>query len=324
MSVENKTAGKAAGEWGYTVAPAVVRAVRRVSPAFVRITFGGPGMDRVGNPGQTFDQRIKLIFPPVGRAPAAVADTADWHQHWAALPETERGSMRTYSLRDVRVGEDGATEIDVDFVLHLEPGLTGPASTWASQAAVDDEVLMVGPRRGWPEAGGLEYAPGDADEVVLVGDETAAPAIARILEDAPADLRGVAFIEVPSADDALPIAAPDGVRVVWLPRTGGRAHGELLRPALLAHLGSDGAAEPERDAAEPAADEPLLWETPTFSRLGEDLAEPAGSADSRYYWIAGESRVVTGLRRHLVTDLGVERARVAFMGYWRHGVAMRG
>jgi NADPH-dependent ferric siderophore reductase len=25
-----------------------------------------------------------------------------------------------------------------------------------------------------------------------------------------------------------------------------------------------------------------------------------------------------------VKDLGVDRSQVAFMGYWRHGVAMRG
>ncbi|WP_262927851.1 siderophore-interacting protein [Microbacterium sp. NIBRBAC000506063] len=33
---------------------------------------------------------------------------------------------------------------------------------------------------------------------------------------------------------------------------------------------------------------------------------------------------MTTLRRHLVKDLGIDRAQVAFMGYWRRGVAMRG
>ena len=41
-----------------------------------------------------------------------------------------------------------------------------------------------------------------------------------------------------------------------------------------------------------------------------------------YAWIAGESRVVTGLRRALVRDLGLDRRQVAFMGYWREGVSM--
>ena len=32
---------------------------------------------------------------------------------------------------------------------------------------------------------------------------------------------------------------------------------------------------------------------------------------------------VTGLRRALVKELGVDRRQVAFMGYWREGVAMK-
>ena len=59
--------------------------------------------------------------------------------------------------------------------------------------------------------------PGDARTVLLAGDETAAPAIARILEDARRELRGVAFIEVPEGGDILPIDAPAGVEVRWLP-----------------------------------------------------------------------------------------------------------
>jgi NADPH-dependent ferric siderophore reductase len=40
-----------------------------------------------------------------------------------------------------------------------------------------------------------------------------------------------------------------------------------------------------------------------------------------YAWLAGESRVITGLRRHLVRDLGIDRTGVAFMGYWKRGRA---
>ena len=42
-----------------------------------------------------------------------------------------------------------------------------------------------------------------------------------------------------------------------------------------------------------------------------------------YAWIAGESWLVKALRRSLVNELGLERAQVAFMGYWREGVAMK-
>jgi NADPH-dependent ferric siderophore reductase len=45
--------------------------------------------------------------------------------------------------------------------------------------------------------------------------------------------------------------------------------------------------------------------------------------DGLYAWIAGEAKVVTGLRRALVKDLGIDRHQVCFMGYWRVGVAMK-
>jgi NADPH-dependent ferric siderophore reductase len=131
-------------------------------------------------------------------------------------------------------------------------------------------------------------------------------------------VRGVAFIEVPEAGDILPIGAPDGVELRWLPRGLG-SHGTSLIPAVLDYLGAAADAVEIRDVD---TDDPL-WETPEYSSLGEVLDDAAPHAD-RYFWIAGESGVVTTLRRHLVKDLGIDRSQVAFMGYWRTGVAMRG
>lgn len=302
----------------YVLARAEVRAVDRVSPNFVRVTFGGLDLDEFGTPGDVYDARIKLVFPPAsGILPDLDRETDDWWGSYLAVPEETRGSMRTYSVRSLDV-TDAATEVVVDFVLHLAPGLTGPASLWASAAGVGDEVWMVGPRRGRSERGGIEYAPGSASSVMLVGDETAAPAIARILEDAPRDLRGLAFIEVPTAEDILPVDAPDGVEVHWLPR-GDAAHGLRLIPTVLDCLGDTGHTE---IVVQDAEGEDLVWETPIYSGSGEDVAVAA--AGERYFWIAGESGVVTTLRRHLVKDLGIDRSQVAFMGYWRRGVAMRG
>ncbi|MBM7369039.1 siderophore-interacting protein [Gordonia hydrophobica] len=311
-------------EHPYAVVRARVDAVHRLSPNFVRITLGGDALTDFGNPGATFDQRVKLIFPPASGVLPTITAGADWHRSWLAIPESERGWMRTYSVRDLRIADDGATSVDVDFVLHLVPGQTGPASTWAAAADVGDELLMVGPRRGRLDGGGVEFAPGSVGQVLLAGDETAAPAIARILADAPDGLRGVAYIEIPTADDAQPIDSPEGVAVHWLPRDGVR-HGERLRPAVLSHLGTtagDGDGEGAGDVDAPG--DALVWETPTFSRLGEALDGAVAPADEFYYWIAGESRVVTTLRRRLVKDLGIPRAQVAFMGYWREGVAMKG
>lgn len=316
MSAETSTTQRSP----YVLALAEVRGIERVSPNFVRITFSGPELADFGTPGDVFDVRIKVIFPPASRVlPPVDRDADDWWGAFLAVPEDERGSMRTYSVRELRVADTGETEVVVDFVLHLQPGLTGPASSWASTAAAGDELLIVGPRRNREDRNGIEYAPGDAGSVLLAGDETAAPAIARILEDAPRDLRGHAFIEVPSAADILSIQAPSGVSVTWLPRVTGALHGTSLIPTVLAHLGDAPATVEVRDLE----GEDLVWETPVYSGLGEEISEPDAAADT-YFWIAGESGVVTTLRRHLVKDLGIDRAQVAFMGYWRRGVAMRG
>ena len=314
MSVVESTVVEASP---FVVARAAVRSVELLSPSFARITFGGADLDEFGDPERILDQRIKLIFPPSsGRLPDLEHPDGDWWAAFLAVPEEERGSMRTYSIRELRV-EEGGTAVVIDFVLHLEPGFTGPASAWASQTSVGDELLIIGPRRGRPNGGGIEYAPGEAREILLAGDETAAPAIARILEDIDRDAAGLAVIEVPHAEDALAIDAPEGVEVRWVAREGA-ANGSRLIPTVLGHLGATATVTVTDDGTEE-----LLWETPVFSGSGEDLDDAVETID-RYFWIAGESSVVTTLRRHLVKDLGIHRAQVAFMGYWRRGVAMRG
>ena len=72
------------------------------------------------------------------------------------------------------------------------------------------------------------------------------------------------------------------------------------------------AAAPRRqELAEVDVDVDLLWDSP------ED------SEGEFYAWMAGEAATIKTLRRHLVTGCGVDRKRVAFMGYWRLGQAER-
>ncbi|MFC7495253.1 MULTISPECIES: siderophore-interacting protein [unclassified Nocardioides] len=304
----------------------VVR-VDRLSPSFVRIELGAPCLEHFGVEGQPlYDQRIKLVFPGVPGGPPPSFEGADesWFETWLSRPEEERGHMRTYTVRDV-VGAGPDTRLVVDIVVHDdEHGEQGPGCAWAGVVAVGDRLALMGPRRG-EFYGGIEFAPGAAGRLLLAGDETAVPAMCAILSQLSWDAVGAAFLEVPTAADVQTVQHPEGVQVIWLPREGA-AHGDLLRPAVLEHLDA-----PLGDAVVTGDDEidPDLWETPTYSSSGEDVAatEPVtGSGnhlDDLYAWIAGESGVVTGLRRALVKDLGVDRRQVAFMGYWRRGVAMR-
>jgi NADPH-dependent ferric siderophore reductase len=307
-----------------------VMRVDRLSPAFVRFELGGACLADFGVDGPLYDQRIKLVFPGVPGGPVPSFEGADdsWYDSWIKRPVEERGHMRTYTVRDVR-GAGADTCLVVDIVVHPDDhGTQGPGCAWAANASVGDRVVVIAPRRG-EEYGGIEFEPGTAGRLLLAGDETAVPAICAVLGQLPWSATGAAFLEVPTTADVQTVQHPEGIEVVWLPRDG-EPLGSLLHPAVLAHLGAGAAPLVEPDEVDPD-----LWETPVYSSSGEDVGaavhvvghDPStGSGhrlDDLYAWIAGESGVVTALRRALVKDLGVDRRQVAFMGYWRRGISMR-
>jgi iron complex transport system ATP-binding protein len=343
-----------------------VVARRELGPSLVRMTFAGADLEHFGTNSHPLDLRIKMIIPgPAATAdhfatvrPGAMLDPeihADWYRRWLQIDAEDRGWMRTYTVRDQRAAchpgnLSDLPEIDIDFVLHLEPEEipgSGVAARWARDAKVGDTISMLGPNRHLvgPDYGGIEFRPGTARTVLLAGDETAVPAIGSILEALPASISGHALLEVPDAADEQRIPTHSGVQVTWLAR-GDRPHGELLDAAVrelmsenaqafrdtgdvVAHRGpagshtgaADGAAGGAADgAAGGAADEAagpeeledvdidatILWETTT-------------GHGSFYAWLAGEAGVIKTLRRHLVSELGLDRKQVSFMGYWRHG-----
>lgn len=291
----------------------IVAQVHDLSPTFRRIVFSGEQLNQLAAEGPFYDQRIKIILPNDHGVLPVIEQGPEWYQHWLGLEDTQRGIMRTYSIRDL-VRANGTTSMAIDFVLHgTDNGETGPAARWAASATAGDELLLVAPHQGQAPSG-VEFNPGGAQDIVLLGDESAAPAIARILEDLTAQgttAKVSAYIEVPSPDDQLPIDTATPVQ--WLPRET-QPLGELLAAALGWHVQDT----PDDDG------EDLLWETPVFSASGETVAAHPAPRTGMYYWIAGESGVIKKLRRFLVHEIGVERSQVAFMGYWRHGVAMRG
>ncbi|PZE28888.1 MULTISPECIES: siderophore-interacting protein [unclassified Curtobacterium] len=297
-----------------TFAVRVLR-ITPLTPHFVRVTLTGDELADFAAVG--LDQRIKVVLPlPHGGYESVPGDDAgDWFTAWRALPDERRNPIRTYTVRSFR---PAARELDIDFVDH---GDIGPASRWVGGATVGDELRVVGPvvaRGTRAEAdtgrGAAEFAPGSAQRVMIAGDETAAPAICAILEALDAGTVGHVFIEVPTEADRLPVAAPRGVEVTWLPRNGAD-HGlhmtEQVRSWALAHRASRAAATAAPVLADVDVDNGILWEVPD-----DDRAD-----DSVYAWIAGEAGCVKEIRRHLVRGAGMDRRSVAFMGYWRRGRA---
>ncbi|GAA4667092.1 siderophore-interacting protein [Gordonia humi] len=130
---------------------------------------------------------------------------------------------------------------------------------------------------------GYTYQPPPATRrQLLVADESALPAVLAILERASPDLHAEVFLEVPDEADIRPdVTKPANTTVHWLPR-----NDPTLRPGTLA-LG-----------------------TVRGARL---------SAPPEYAWVAGESALATGIRRHLVNDRRLPKSAVTFTGYWRHG-----
>lgn len=286
-----------------------VARVHRLSPSFVRLTLVGPDLDDFADNG--FDQRFKLVLPDAHGSFDALPRDPGWYATWRVLSDDRRNPIRTYTVRAVR---PALREVDVDLVLH---GDGGPASRFAGRAVVGDRLVLLGPDRRYGGAhGGLEFRPpaGHLGPTLLVGDATAVPAVLSVLGALPADTIGEVVLEVPDAGDiavGAGVEVPPGVGVTWLVRRGHAPSG--LPAAVDEALGrmaapSTGGGAGARSLLEPEPGE-LLWDVPDDAR-----------ADGLYAWVAGESSLVTGIRRHLVRDLGVDRRSVAFMGYWREGL----
>lgn len=287
-----------------------VRLERRIalSPALTRFVFSGPEVGQMHTLAP--DQRIKVLLPAPDGSPPNLPTQGDWHASLRALDKAKRPPMRTYTIRELRA-EVG--EVNVDFVLH---GESGPASAWATHAQPGDCVQLVAPNAAFPgDPGGYEWRPPTAvHHVLLIGDETALPAIAGIVErlagrEAPPVVQ--AFVEIPTPQDALPLSCGPLTSLRWLPRAGTSAgHGDRMLEAAceLATLPSSAPRENGRaPLSQVDIDRELPWE----------LANPIDTAF--YAWVAGESAAVMAIRRHFIGELGLDRHNASFMGYWRHG-----
>ncbi|MDQ0371103.1 siderophore-interacting protein [Catenuloplanes indicus] len=238
-----------------------VRRREFLSPSFASVTLGGPDVRSLVPAGG--DQAVRLFFPRAGqtglRMPTLSSEA--WMAQVLLMPKAVRPWVRNLTIRRVRPADD---EVDIEFAVHGD----SPMSDWVRRAA-------PGSPAGILDIGTTYRRPEHAQAQLLVGDETALPAILSILDGTPPALPTTVFLEVPTRADIRDVDAH------WLSRDDPALRpGELVLDAL-------------RRATLPAG---------------------------RYYtWVAGESRLATSVRRHLVGDRGVPKQDISFFGYWRLG-----
>ncbi|QCI64996.1 siderophore-interacting protein [Phreatobacter stygius] len=233
-----------------------------VTPHVRRITFSGEDLGRF----DSASLHLRLLIPPAGLdVPEWPVPGRDGRPAWP--PEGRRPAARTYTARRVDVA---AGELDVDFVMHGDEGV---ASAWAARARAGQVVGMLGP-------GGSRMPA--ADWHLFAGDETALPAMARLIGGLPGTARGLAFIEVEDARDEQPIASKAAIDIVWLHRNGVPSG---QSPALERHVRA------------------VEWP----------------KQGTCFGWLGAEAATVKAIRRHWRQDLGLERGQHLAVAYWRLG-----
>ena len=226
--------------------PCTVQAVTRLSPGVVRVRFADASLTRFIS--LSFDDHLKLMLPAgpsAGDAPV----------------------MRDFTPRAY---DNAAGTLDIEFALHGH----GPAALWAAHAAPGQPVTIGGPR-------GSLIIPMDYDWYLLVGDESALPAIARRLEELPATSRVWVLAETAEPADRRELRSAAQVELRWL-QTAAKGQPSALAEAV----------------------------------AGLNL--PAGEG---YAWAAGEASAIAAVRQVLVHQHGLPKERIRAASYWKPGAA---
>ena len=221
-------------------------ATERLAPRAVRCQFSDMTLIRSTLPAAY----LSLWFED----PDAVTDRA----------RSGRSPKRTFT---VRYGSRVDDTLAVDFVLHG----SGPASTWAEHAVVGETIWAGETRSGYE-------GPPPGSHLVLVGDDTALPAIGAIAESVSDDVRITTVAEVVDGLDERVISHTRRLDPIWL------------------HRGED----------------PGNAGAPTINLL-ETLVVPDGA----YWWVGGERDAILSMRDLVVGTHGVSPERFSLNAHWR-------
>lgn len=246
--------------------PLTVKERVQITPRFVRITLHGPAVSKLYF--QSPDDDVRVLIPLDLDAIPGELLVQFQPEYRVEYPEDAPPyEIKAYTIRRYDLE---AQEIDIDIALHDQ----GHGVVWAQNAMPGQTVLVAG---AW---GSFVYE-GEMDHIVLIGDETALPAISHWIEHLRAPTAATVIAEVLKEQEHLTFSPPPGVdvQVHWVHRRDARAgNNDLLENAVREHV----------------------------SLIQNCL-----------YWGAGESTTLRGIRRFLVNELGVHRKAIQLGGYWK-------
>jgi NADPH-dependent ferric siderophore reductase len=237
-----------------------VEQVEHLSPHMIRVVLGGDGLAEF-TPSPWTDSYVNAYFLPPGATYTVPFDV----DAVRALPVAQRPHSRRYTVRH---WDPERRQLSIDFVVHGDTGVAGP---WASAARPGD-VLQINRPAG-------SYAPDpDADWHLMIGDESALPAIAASLTHVPTGKPVYVVAEVDGPADELSLVSPGDLHVSWLHRD-----------------------------ANPGTDDLALQALDKLDRL-------PGRVQA---FVHGEAVVNRALRKHLLVDWKLPREALSVSPYWR-------
>lgn len=237
-----------------------VERVQRLSPHMVRVVLGGDGLAGF-EPTPFTDSYVNLLFRP----PSASYDVPFDLDLARSLPRDQWPAPRRFTVRS---WDPRRRHLTIDFVTHGDEGVAG---RWAQGARAGDRLALRGPSGGYrPDT--------DAAWHLMIGDESALPAIGASLEQVPDGVPVFVVALVDGPADELDLPSPGRLHLSWLHRD-----------------------------ANPGADDLLL-------RAAEKLNPPGGRVQAFVHGEAVETRAV---RKHLLGERGIPREALSVSPYWR-------
>jgi len=239
---------------------------QQLSPHMKRVRFAGTNLHSFATSEHL---HIGLLIPP--------ADAA--RQDWLIMRADGKARLRDpacppinrkYTIRSI---DAPAGQIAIDFVLHADGG---PGGQWADTAQIGDVVGMLGP-------GGRGLVA--ADWYLLAGDETALPAIGRMLESMPDDAVGQVIVEIADEAEQQALRVPPGMAVQWLHRHGAPA-----------------------------------GTTTQLLQAVQALSLPQGNVRP-FAWVGAEFTAAQAIRHYLCREAGIAKSDQLVVAYWRLGKA---